>query len=448
VSLGEHETVKLCTGRDPTKLPSEGFTEALVLCGRRSGKSKIIGLVGAAEAVLSGKERALSQGEIPMVSILSPTRNQSRIIHSYLRGAFDSTPLLQNEVTEEKRESFMLRNGVEVSIITGDPRSCRGFSLIACIVDEVAMFGLSEESKVRSDLELVRALRPALVSIAGGRLLCVGTPYAARGYTYQTWKSSYANDEGDILVWNAPSLLMNPTLSQRVVDRAMAEDPDSAKAEFGAQCRDDISSYVSRELVESCVIRGRIALPPRFGTRYAAFTDLSGGRVDDAAIAIAHRENDVVVLDLIRRWRPPFDPIRVIGEMVMELKRYNVREVVGDRYAGEFTRGGFERLGVRYVHGVPNRWARYSYQANIVAKSKAELFLELLPRLQSRRIELLDNETLISQLASLERRTRSGGRDVVDHGPNQHDDIANVVAGVANAVPQHATEGRIFLQVY
>ena len=46
---------------------------------------------------------------------------------------------------------------------------------------EIAMFGLSEESKVRSDTELVRALRPSLAS-TGGRLLCVGTPYAARGY--------------------------------------------------------------------------------------------------------------------------------------------------------------------------------------------------------------------------------------------------------------------------
>ena len=87
--------------------------------------------------MLSGKEQNLSAGEIGMVAILSPTRFQSRIIHNYLKGVFDSTPLLQNEVVEEKREGFTLKNGVEVAIITGDPRTCRGFSIIACIVDEI-----------------------------------------------------------------------------------------------------------------------------------------------------------------------------------------------------------------------------------------------------------------------------------------------------------------------
>jgi hypothetical protein len=63
---------------------------------------------------------------------------------------------------------------------------------------------------------------------------------------------------------------------------------------------------------------------------------------------------------------------------------------------------------------------------------KSLLYLELLPRLCSGEVELLDNEKLVNQLAGLERRTRSGGRDVIDHASNGHDDLANVVAGVAD----------------
>jgi hypothetical protein len=33
--------------------------------------------------------------------------------------------------------------------------------------------------------------------------------------------------------------------------------------------------------------------------------------------------------------------------------------------------------------------------------------------------------------AGLERRTARGGRDTIDHAPGGHDDLANVVAGVA-----------------
>ena len=41
---------------------------------------------------------------------------------------------------------------------------------------------------------------------------------------------------------------------------------------------------------------------------------------------------------------------------------------------------------------------------------------------------------LVDQLAVLERRTRSGGRDTVDHPPGRHDDLANVAAGVAATI--------------
>jgi hypothetical protein len=58
--------------------------------------------------------------------------------------------------------------------------------------------------------------------------------------------------------------------------------------------------------------------------------------------------------------------------------------------------------------------------------------VDLLPLVNSRRIDLLDNQKLISQLCGLERRTARGGRDSIDHGPGQHDDVANAVAGAAS----------------
>jgi hypothetical protein len=60
----------------------------------------------------------------------------------------------------------------------------------------------------------------------------------------------------------------------------------------------------------------------------------------------------------------------------------------------------------------------------------------LLPLIGAKQIELLDDDTLITQLSQLERRTRSGGRDVVDHRKGGHDDLANTVAGVAWACNQ------------
>jgi hypothetical protein len=101
--------------------------------------------------------------------------------------------------------------------------------------------------------------------------------------------------------------------------------------------------------------------------------------------------------------------------MCRVLRQYKVRVVRGDAYAAEFNTQLFRR------HGVPYGRAK---------KPKAQLYLEALPQITSGLVQFLDNEVLISQLASLERRTRSGGRDLIDHPAGQHDDCANCVAGV------------------
>jgi len=183
------------------------------------------------------------------------------------------------------------------------------------------------------------------------------------------------------------------------------------------QFRDDVSLFLDKNLIESLVVKGRKELLPKSGIQYFAFADLSGGRGDDATLAIAHREGRRCVLDCLKRYRPPFSPYTVIGQMTETLKNYGLRRVRGDNYSAEFVARGFEANGIRYHKS---------------DKTKSQLYIELLPILCSGEIELLDDETLVNQLSSLERRTRSGGKDSIDHPAGQHDDLANAVAGVAD----------------
>jgi hypothetical protein len=74
----------------------------------------------------------------------------------------------------------------------------------------------------------------------------------------------------------------------------------------------------------------------------------------------------------------------------------------------------FKRCGITYRHSDRDRSAIYS---------------DALPLFTAGRVKLLDNKRLVMQLASLERRTSSLGKDRVDHGPGGHDDAANVAAG-------------------
>jgi hypothetical protein len=415
VSESRREFVLRVTGREVAKLPTQGFDTALFLTGRRCGKSRIASVIGAYEAALAGHERKLSRGERGIVAVCSPSKYQSRIVKDYLRAIFD-VPMLRAEVVRETAEGFELRNGSRIEILTGDWRTIRGYTLLAAIVDEAAFFGYGEDTKVKSDTELMRAIRPGLATV-GGKLIAISSPYARKGWCFDVHKRNFGNDAGKILVLNAPSRTLNPTLPQSVVDEALAEDLQAAKSEYLAEFRDDISTFLPREVIERLVVEGRIQLMPSSDCRYFAFADLSGGRSDDASLAIAHREGRTVVIDCLKRFRPPFNPHLVILDMANDLRQYDCGRVTGDNYAAEFVKRAFETEGLHYVK---------------CDKPKSQLYAELLPRLMSGDIELLDDPALIHQLSSLERRTRSGGRDIIDHPPSGHDDLANAVAGVAD----------------
>ena len=189
----------------------------------------------------------------------------------------------------------------------------------------------------------------------------------------------------------------NPSLPQRVVDRALERDHAAASAEYLAIWRADIESFLSVEAVSAVVQPGVAELGPlRNEFAYSAFVDPSGGSVDSMTIAIAHMDKSRGVLDCLRERRAPFNPEDVVEEFALLLKRYGLSSVVGDRYAGEWPREAFKRRGVTYLPS---------------AKPKGDIYRDVLPKINAREVALLDNARLINQLVGLERKTARGGRD-------------------------------------
>jgi hypothetical protein len=121
-----------------------------------------------------------------------------------------------------------------------------------------------------------------------------------------------------------------------------------------------------------------------------------------------------VILDAIREVKPPFSPEAVCVEFADLLKGYRISQVQGDRYGGEWPREQFRKNGIAY---------------HTAERTRSELYLDLLPLINSRAVDLLDHDRLVTQLCALERRTSRGGKDSIDHGPGGHDDIANAAAG-------------------
>ena len=73
--------------------------------------------------------------------------------------------------------------------------------------------------------------------------------------------------------------------------------------------------------------------------------------------------------------------------------------------------------------------------------SASELYLEALPLISNGTAELLDLPRLAGQLTGLERRTRTGGKDLISHYPGGHDDLANAAAGAVVGAEKQRTSG-------
>jgi hypothetical protein len=135
-----------------------------------------------------------------------------------------------------------------------------------------------------------------------------------------------------------------------------------------------------------------------------------------------------VVVDAVRAWKPPFNPTSVVAEAGAFLRAYGVREVTGDRYAGEWPREAFRAHGVEY---------------KVAEATTSDNYLAMLPIVNAARVELPDVPELLRELRGLERRRGSSGKDRVDHRPGSHDDAAAACAGVVALLHRPVTTVRM-----
>jgi hypothetical protein len=407
----ELKTYKKHTGRK--RVPENPFSEVFLIIGRRGGKSFISALIAVYLAVFRDWKQYLSPGERGFIMCIASDRKQAKVVLDYIR-AILRLPVFRKLVTSELKEEIELSNQVTISVVTCSYRALRGYTVLAVICDELAFWRVEGSNPAN---EILVALRPSLGTVPGSLLLAPSTAYLRTGPPYEAVRDKYGREDPDTLVWRAGTLDMNPTYSKKVIDKALRDDPSAARAEYFAEFREDLETFIPMEVIDSCVVRGRLVLPPVEGVSYFAFVDPSGGRADSFTAAIAHMSEDkkTAILDRILERRPPFRPKSVVAEYARILKEYGISKVMGDRYSGEWCSSAFRDEGIAYENS---------------SLSKSDIFLEFEPLLMQGLVELPDLKRLHSQLRGLERRTRSGGKDLIDHYPGGQDDLANSVAGV------------------
>jgi hypothetical protein len=410
MSAAEIEFFRSVAARDP---PATRVKELWIIVGRRGGKDSIASLIISYIAALFNKRQRLRSGEIALCVALACDREQSKIVLGYTKSYFADIPTLKRMVKRETSTGLELSNHVEIAVGTNSFRSVRGRPILCAVLDETAFY--RDETSAKPDVETYRALTPGMATLAPDAMLIgISTPYRKAGLLYKKYRDHYGKAGDDVLVIKAPTTALNPTIDADVIEAALIEDPAAASAEWLAEFRDDIAGWASYELIEAAVDRDIKVRPPLPDVTYHSFIDGSGGVRDSYCAAVAHAENGVAILDCLIEVRAPFNPDSATADVAKVLKSYRCFTTTGDHYSAEWIVSAFAKCGITYRHSDRDRSA---------------IYLDALPLFTTGRARLLDNKRLVTQLASLERKTMPSGKDRVDHGPGGHDDAANVAAG-------------------
>jgi hypothetical protein len=391
--------------------PARRVRELWCVIGRRAGKSRMAAALAVFLALF--QQHKLAKGETGHVLVLAATADQARTVFQYALGFVESAELLRREVSSVTQHEIRLKNNVTIAVHVNSYRTVRGKTLLACVFDEVSFW--RDEGSATPDVETYRAVLPSLVA-SNGMLIGISTPYRRMGLLHAKHRDHFGVEGDGVLVVQGDSATFHPTLSAELIAAHKAADPEAAVAEWDARFREDISQFLSEDLIELAIDRSRPPeLPPQQGLRYHLFVDASGGRHDHYTACVSRKDKaGRFICDVLRGFAPPFDPQAVTREIATLAKEYRCTRVYGDAYSADWIVSAFKECHVSYERST---------------KNKSELYLEGLPIFSRGLVSLPEHRRLGRELRLLERHVSRVGRDQVDHPKSGSDDYANAVFG-------------------
>ena len=440
--------LKMTEGRAPNP---KGYREAVLVCGRRGGKTgPINGTIATYEAVRWGTPRDKGRKPPAIAELLAPGQTAKAIIIAQNeKGATEARNYIEGNLTklhdryggilaetqgQEKAitgKSVRLAGPVEIVIYTAQKHSVRGVTAFLAILDEIAWWEVAEGA-YNQDKEVMRSVRPALISLSviRPRLIMASSPNREEGELFREYERRQTSKA---LVVYAPTWLLNPYIPQSELDDAQEKDPEGFMREYGAQFQKTDSGafcFIESEVIDKCVRAGVKQLPPRPGIDYLAWCDAAFKR-DRFFFGIAHLEGGRVCIDLTLAWTPafrkghrpkPLDDVEIVLDIVAQLRHYGCERIFGDQFADIPLKSRFNDQGILFV------------ESPATNPEKIDAFKNLRGALRAGLVSLPDDDIVKKDLKGLQKKETSGG-NVTISAPRRsgcYDDAASVIARLVN----------------
>jgi hypothetical protein len=217
----EREIFSKLTGRD--REPLQRVDQFAAVIGRRGGKSRAMATLATYIAGLCDHSDALVPGERGVLLCVALDQRVAKIILDYAEACFERSPILKQLIAGRTADALELTSGIALEVRPASFRKLRGPTYVAVIADELA-FWYVDAAYANPDVEILNAVEPGLAT-TGGPLILASSPHARRGVLWEEFKRHYGEGGAPlILVAHGASRTLNPSLPQRVVDRALEKD--------------------------------------------------------------------------------------------------------------------------------------------------------------------------------------------------------------------------------
>lgn len=391
--------------------------ELLAVVGRRGGKSEETAGIAVFECTQVGHEVALAPGQFGLFAVISARNDQSAEILNYAKGLCGLAqikPLVAN-IT---RDAIEFKNRIILRVMTCDAVAVSGPTLIGCIRDEWAKWPGSESAT--PDTETENSLRPALAPVLGApprRLIGITSAYIRDGLAFETETANLGVADAPVFCVHGTTEQFNPNIDKAWLAREERRDARAFAREYLAEWQDGLTDGVFADVLGPCVDVGRERTPRHPTRSYVMATDPAWKR-DSWAAAICHRDNQTVVVDAVRVWKPtagqPLSTSSTLADLKAFGAEYGVTSCFTDQAAASVLIEQAQQMG---LHLVERAWT---------GGNKGPRFMHVRSEMADRRIRLPDNRALLAQFRSIRSRLlRAGGEQF--EAARGHDDLVSAV---------------------
>jgi hypothetical protein len=393
-------------------VPPEARAVFVGVCGGRGGKSYVLVALRLVWGMYVRDLSSIAPGQHPAALVVAPKDMLRQEVINYAVGAIRSKPELKATLIVPKGtpddgvvSGFSVRrpDGHVVDFVAGVATKGgyggRGRAWTDAALDECAFF--QDESFRVNDKDIFDAASARV--LPGGQTLPMSTPWAEAGLLFDLYDKNFGAPK-TALVAHAPTLTLNPSpMTQAIVARGRASDPDNAAREYDAKfMKDGTTVFFPPSLIEGMICKDLSVDEPRFpepGESVSAGVDL-GFRSNSSALAITHQGRDSKIrlgelVEEVPEDGRPLKPRAVIANFAARMLTHGVTIMMGDQHYADVAREDLAEQGISFLDA---------------PATPDEVYVRCRQMMREDRLRIPNNPRLIKQLKDVKGRPVPGGR--------------------------------------